>query len=205
MKRVNYTEAQIQDAKIVEKLSDQIKIESIYDLVNTNIDYAHIIPTLIQLLKSNDITNLRIKEGIIRALAVKQASSSIALDCLLDEYIKYPIEEEISSYRWAIGNTVNFLISKKDIEYLPELMRIAANQKFGFSRQMIVLSLGKFKTEVVENVLISLLHQEDVIIHTINALIKLKSIRGKTQVSHLFNHSNKVISSLAKRYSETVF
>lgn len=63
-----------------------INIDDIYDLVNTNKPYPAAVPVLLDLLKEG-IEHTGIKEGVIRALAVKEAIGK-ASPVLLDEYDK---------------------------------------------------------------------------------------------------------------------
>lgn len=187
------------EEKIREELSKVgIYVDSIYDLVNNKKPYPQAIPVLILLLKKGDISNCRIREGIIRSLAVKEAKGK-ANAVLINEYKRTPIEQQ--SLRWSIGNSIRVLITDKDIEDVLEIVR---NKENGSSRQMFVLALGKFKSEIVEDTLIQLLNDEEVTVHALNALRKLRSKNAKKRIAELTSHPNTIIRNLAREFSETI-
>ena len=88
-----------------------INITSIWDLVNTKAKYPHAITYLLKYLPM--VTYERNKEGIIRALTVSEAKG-VAIPVLLNEYLKLPKEKE--NLRWIIGNAVNVIATKNDVE-----------------------------------------------------------------------------------------
>ena len=104
-----------------------ILVNGIYDLVNTRVPYPKAIPILLDLLDL-EFDDIRTKEGIVRALAVKEAKG-IATPFLIKEYNK--TSEEFSSYRWAIGSSVFTTITKNDIE---DVWPIVVNKENGMSR-----------------------------------------------------------------------
>ncbi|WP_333662234.1 HEAT repeat domain-containing protein [Chishuiella changwenlii] len=178
---------------IIEELSKvDIIIDDIYDLVNTNNKYPSAIPILIKYL-SEGITNLNEKEGIIRALAVKEAIG-IATPFLIKEYNQTC--KDNMSLRWTIGNTVYITSNKDDTD---DIISIVKDKTNGISRQMFVLALGKINTNKVEDILISLLNDGDVIPHALEALGKIKSQRAKEKIQVFKNHSNKLIRREAEK------
>ena len=77
------------EEKIREELSKvRIFVNSIYDLVNTKKPYPEAISVLIDLLEKNDISNRRIREGIVRSLTVKEAKGK-ANSILIAEYLRW--------------------------------------------------------------------------------------------------------------------
>ena len=162
-----------------------VAINDIYDLVNTKESYPKAIPVLIDLLRK-DIEPINIKEGIIRALAVKEAIG-LASPILLEEYNK--ISKDKMMLRWAIGNTIYTTITEEDIERIKIIVRDKSN---GISRQMFVLALGKVKAkEKVEDILIELLDDDEVCPHAIEALARLKSKKSKREVCEYFDNGHK--------------
>lgn len=163
-----------------------ISINDIYDLVNTNESYPTAVPVLLNLLETG-IDDMGTKEGVVRALAVKEAIGK-ASPILIAEYNRVPKDKML--LRWAIGNTIYTTITKDDVE---SILPIVQNKTNGISRQMFVAALGKVKIEKVENVLINLLDDDDVIVHALEALGRMKSKKAKDKISALTNHPKALI------------
>ncbi len=72
-----------------------IKVDSIWDLVNTRERYPEAIPVLVNLVQQ-DFSDNRDKEGVIRALTVKEAKG-IANQALMAEYKKIP-KDHLASF-----------------------------------------------------------------------------------------------------------
>lgn len=171
-----------------------IIVDNIYDLVNTNKPYREAIPVLINLLKECKEPS-SIKEGIVRALAVKEAAGK-ANSTLLDEYDKTP--KDRASFRWAIGNTISVIITHDDVS---RILPIIQNKENGISRQMFVLALGKAKEKKseFEDILIKLLDDDEVASHALDALGKIKSQKAKEKISTLINHPRSLIRKEAQK------
>lgn len=165
-------------------------IEDIYDLANTRKAYPEAISTLVQLLESKQVSNPITLEGLTRALAVKEAKG-IANKLMLQMFK----ETEHEMLQWAIGNTINVIATKDDLDVI---IKIVTNKKYGTSRQMPVMALGKFKLPKVEDALISLLDDEDVLAHTISSLAKHRSIKAKPIIERLLAHPQPLVRKEAK-------
>ncbi len=160
-------------------------VDSVWGLVNTKGSYPNAIPILIDHLQR--AYHEKNKEGIVRALAVKESIGK-ANSILIGEYEKSSKDKE--SLRWAIGNTIYQIITENDIE---SILRIVEDKTNGASRQMFVAALGKIKSEKVENVLINLLDDEEVVPQVLEALARMKSKKAKDKISILINHPNALI------------
>jgi HEAT repeat protein len=169
-----------------------VNIEDIYDLVNVSTPYPAAIPVLLDLLK-NGIEHSGIKEGIVRALAVKEAIG-IASPILIDEYNKIPKDKML--LRWTIGNTIYITITNDDVE---RILPIIQDKENGMSRQMFVLALSKIKSDKIEDVLIKLLDDDEIAAHAIEALRKMKSHKSKEKILTLINHPKALIRKEAKK------
>jgi hypothetical protein len=148
-------------AKEHQELTDEllnvgIKIENIFDLVNTKEKYPKAIPFLLKHLQkkySDDV-----KQGIIRALTVKEAKGQ-AVPLLIKEYLKTPKEKE--DLRWVIGNAVWATITKADVE---SIFPIVLDKTNGWSREGFIFALSKIREEKVKNVLIQAMDDNDKVI-----------------------------------------
>ncbi len=133
-----------------------LNVTSSWDLVNTKSSYKAAISILVKhLSKPYHIKN---KEGIVRALAVKEAKG-IACKAVIDEYHKAP--KDNFHYRWAFGNTMSVIITA---EYIDDVVAIVQDESNGESRQMFVTALGKLKSPKVKEVLQQLLNDESEVI-----------------------------------------
>lgn len=189
----------IDDEKIVHELSKVgVRVKGIYDLVNTKNKYPEAIPVLIDLVQK-DFSNINVREGIVRALTVKEAKG-LANGTLLKIYTDTP--KELHFFRWAIGGAFSVILMKDDV---PEVLRIVKNRENGTSRQMFVMALGKIKnSEEVEKTLIELLDDEDVVIHAIDALQKIKSYKARKKIERLMDNPRSIVRRLAKKYLEKI-
>lgn len=69
--------------------------------------------------------------------------------------------------RWSIADCMYQICSKK---YIDDYLKIISNPKYGQSRQMLILLLGKLKIEDAIPIIIALLEDEGVRLHAICAL-----------------------------------
>lgn len=148
-----------------------VEVESVYDLVNSKKPYPAAIEVLIGHLELGITDEGNLREGVIRALTVKEAIG-IASPALLSEFNRTtnPI------VNWAIGNALGLTMTQRE---LGGVLKIVANREYGSARQMLVLALGKFAHEAgVEKILIELLTDQDVVLHAIGALRRIRSSRA---------------------------
>ncbi len=169
-----------------------IEIKDIYELVNSKKTYPDAIPVLVSTLTSG-IEEDNLKEGVIRALAVKEAKGKIG-SILIDEF--HMTSKDKPLLRWAIGNTMEVVIGKEDLEKVIEIVLDKSN---GMSRQMFVVSLGNIKSEKSENVLINLLDDDEVAAHALNGLRRIRSVKALEKVKQLLNHPKPLIRKEAEK------
>lgn len=142
---------------LIDELANMgIKINSIWDLVNTKSKYPKAIPVLMKYLPL--VNYVRNKEGIVRALTVPEAKGFV-VPLLVNEYLQLPNNQE--NLKWVIGNAVNATITKGEVE---NILPIVLNKDNGVSRQMFVSALGKIKTDNVKSVLVQLSNDDDEVI-----------------------------------------
>ncbi|WP_343540217.1 hypothetical protein [Sphingobacterium thalpophilum] len=156
--RIALEAAYAEDEKpLVEDLKKAgLNITSSWDLVNTKSRYKPAIPILLEHLPKP--YHLKNKEGIVRALAVKEAIGK-ASSVLISEYNRTPKDKVL--LRWAIGNTIYTTITEDDVE---SILPIVLDRTNGTSRQMFVAALGKIKVNNVKDVLLRLVNDDDKVI-----------------------------------------
>ena len=136
-------------------------INSINDLMRLSSKERKLIPFLTGLLER--FTDENDKEFIVRCLGVKGFREIISK--LLEEFKT----AKGNSYRWAIVNSINII---HDMTIEQELITLSENKKYGTGRQMLVLSLGCYKTDSSIKCLRGLLQDEEVRGHALRALGK---------------------------------
>ncbi|GGH22208.1 HEAT repeat domain-containing protein [Mucilaginibacter phyllosphaerae] len=163
----------------------------VWQMVNTKKPYPKAIRILLKYLPKD--YHDKNKEGIVRALTVKEAVG-IASPLLIVEYNKTPKNK--LALRWAIGNAIYATITKNDIE---SILPIIQDNENGVSRQMFIRALGKIGSEQAESTLIKLLDDDEVILDALNALVKLKSKKAKNKIILLVNHPKSSIRNAAQK------
>ena len=136
-------------------------INSINDLMRLSSKERELIPFLSGLLEQ--FTDENDKEFIVRCLGVKGFQEIIPK--LLEEFKT----AKGNSHRWAIANSINII---HDMTIEQELITLSENKKYGTGRQMLVLSLGCYKTDSSIKCLRGLLQDEEVRGHALRALGK---------------------------------
>ena len=169
-----------------------IQVDSVWDLVNTGASYRSAIPVLLELLPS--VTDRRAKEGIVRALSVRNAGKPVA-EALIAE-MRTCVEDE--TVGWAIGNALSIVVAPSD-GLFDELAELSLEESLGAARQMLADALIKTKDPRAFDVLIKLLSQEDMTGHALFALGALKSPRAEPHIRGFLEHSNRWIRKEAKR------
>ncbi|MEJ5092352.1 HEAT repeat domain-containing protein [Sphingobacterium faecium] len=179
-------------AELVKELNSiGIKVNSVWDLVNTSERYADAIPILINHLKK-DYHEKNI-EGIIRALAVKEAVGKVT-PYLITMY--HQLTKDNDLLRWVIGNTIYMTITQDDVK---SILPIVQDKTNGTSRQMFVAALGKIKSEEVEDVLINLLNDDEVVAQALGALGRIKSKKAKDKIAILTDHPRPLVRKEAQK------
>jgi hypothetical protein len=138
-----------------------IAVDSVWDLVNTGKPYPEAIPVLLEHLGKP--YHPRNREGIVRALSVKEARAA-AWEPLLKEYEKQPGDEEplppeMRGLKDALASAVSFLAGRQRI---PEMLRLARDRRHGPSRVFFVEDLGKVGDQTAIPVLEELCNDPEV-------------------------------------------
>lgn len=145
-----------------ELLAKGVKFSNPWDMVNSKEAYPEAIDILIEHLHMS--YHDKNKEGIIRALTVKEAKDK-ANRALIAEYNTMPKEKY--NLRWLIGNAFTVIITKNDVEAISAIVKDKSN---GISRQQFVIALGKLKTIDAKNCLKDLLQDNDMKLYANKAL-----------------------------------
>ena len=130
-----------------------IRIDSIWDLVNTNERYPEAIEPLLKYLPL--VKDSRTKEGFIRALAVKEAKGR-SIPLLLKEFER--ASKQKLDLRWVIGNAINAGFTKEHVE---SLYPIVLDEENRWARDGFIRAISKVRTEETRSVLMQVIDAPD--------------------------------------------
>lgn len=163
-----------------------LEVCSIWDLVNMKGPYPEgCVDLLLKYLPNN--YHDRNKEGIVRALTVKEARGKMG-SLLIEEYEKTP--KENSNLRWVIGNAIATTMTQRELDWVYSTVTDKSN---GSSRSMMVLALGRVKTGKSESILIDLLDDGDVAPQALAALGMLRSKKAKDKILQMRGSKDSLI------------
>ena len=193
------------------------KVQTLADLRHQDKDWKTAIPLLLRWLPLVD-DDLDIKQEIVRCISVPWVGNSATAE-LIEEFKKYaPIlpkpsvqwvanqlrdipEEENKlgpyfSLAWAIGNALS-IVDVKGFE--KQIIELCRNRKYGLARQMLVMGLGRFHSIDAEETALDLLSDEDVTLHAIDALAKMKSKRALFELERLMKDKRAAVRKQARK------
>lgn len=133
-------------------------VRELAELAQSGINYREAIPVLLEWLPR--VNDKKVKEWVVRALSVPWAKPE-AVRPLLEEFRTYDpsLDWPDGGTRWVIGNAL-WVIA--DDSYFEDIVELVLDPKYGMSRGMLVLKLGKSKKPEASEVLFSLLDDPDV-------------------------------------------
>ncbi len=169
-----------------------IVLTDAYDLLHSPKQGHQTIQVLLDLL-DEDLQDEKIREGIVRALATPKARG-LAGPALIRELQRTP--KTSFALLWAIGNTMEVVI---DPTCLRPVLSIVSDRSFGKAREMFVLALAKLRSEEAEQELIALLDDEEVVVHAVMALGKLKAKRAAMKINNLLTHPRPLVRREAQK------
>lgn len=193
------------------------KVRTLADLRHQDRNWKTALPLLLRWLPLVD-DDLDIKQEIVRCLSVPWVGNKATAE-LIEEFKKYaPILpkpsnpwvgnqlREISdeekkaapafSLAWAIGNALS-IVDVKGFER--QIIELCRNPKYGMARQMLVLGLGRLRSSEAEETAVELLNDEQVQIHAIGALGKMKSKRALFELERLLTDERAAIRKEARK------
>ena len=192
---------------------------SLDDLRHLGRPWKSALPALLRWLPK--IEDLNTKENIVRCLSVPWIGNRATAE-LISEFRKYaPIDpvraqdlsrlsaaqfikhletvkprDPSSSLAWAIGNALS-IVDVKDFE--SQIIELCKDRNYGSARQMIVIGLGRFRDPEAQETAVELLKDEDVKLHAIVALGKMKSKRALFELERLMTDSRSAIRREARK------
>ncbi|MBI1925246.1 HEAT repeat domain-containing protein [Candidatus Poribacteria bacterium] len=173
----------------------EVHVKSAWDLVNSPDSYTPAIPILMKHLKIP--YHPKIKEGIVRALTVKEARG-VAGPLLVEEFLNISSQNTMveQDFKWVIGNALSVVA---DDEVFEEMVELVKDKGHGTAREMVVLALANMKDSRAVDVLIELLNDSEVAGHAIVALGKLKATKARDVIEPFLEHQKAWIRKEASR------
>jgi HEAT repeat protein len=176
-----------------------LKVSSIWDLVNTKEPYPKAVPVLVMLL--SEIESLPIKEGIVRALTVKEARG-LAGPPLIREFLKIPFGTEydhVQIIKWTVGNALSVVATASDYEALVDLIR---EKRHGVARQMLTYALARTGDPRAGEEVVYALQDKDLVLQAIDTLRKCKAENARPYVEPFLSDENPDVRKAAKKALE---
>lgn len=195
------------------------EIDTLQDLPHLGRPWKSALPVLLHWLPK--IEDLVAKQLIVRCLSVPWIGNKATAE-LIAEFRKYaPIDpghpQDVShlspaallkhlqtikpadpsaSLAWAIGNALS-VVDVRGFE--GQIIELCRNPKYGAARQMVVLGLGRIRSTEAEEAALDLLSDEDVNLHAIGALGKMKSKRALFELEKLLTDKRAAIRKEARK------
>lgn len=216
-------EERVQRSKAVaEPIIDELhklgyQVETLADLRHQDRNWKTALPLLLRWLPIVD-DDIDIKQEMVRCLSVPWVGNKATAE-LIEEFKKYaPIlpkptnpwvgsqlreipeeEKKLGPYfslAWVIGNALS-IVDVRGFE--KQIIELCRNPKYGAARQMVVLGLGRLRSSEAEEVALDLLSDEQVQIHAIGALAKMKCKRALFQLEKLMSDKRAPIRKEARK------
>lgn len=197
------------------------EIRSLAQLRHLGRDWKSAVPVLLKWLPL--IEHSGIKEEIITCLSVPWTGDR-ATNYLIQAFKKYaPIDPQhadpedrsresavqfinrlatkkmqdpSASLAWTIGNALS-LVEVRGFE--KQIIRLCRTWEYGIARQMMVMTLHRLRDPEAEEAALDLLSDEDVKVHAIIALGKMKSKRALFQLEKLLTDKKAFIRKEARK------
>ncbi len=183
---------------ILQDLEDvALSVDSVWDFVHTRDSYPEAIPVLLLHLHQDHLPE--VKEGIARALTVREARGKIVEE-LLAEFRRSPTDTSRQrSAKWAIGNALAYVATEK---YVNDILALLRNTSHGDARGMLPRALARFKDPHLDGVLLEATHDPSraVVMQAVWALGRRKAAQAVERLRELTAHpTNKELRKQAAK------
>ncbi len=174
--------------------------DSPWDLVNRRTSYRSAVPVLLEWLDHADEDvpigeRHRFREGLVRALAVKEARGGAAAAALVREFRRPELN---SSTRWAVANSLSVVA---DESVCDDRVRRASGLSCGRAREMWRPGLARADKERAVDVLVEMLDDGDVAGHAIGALGTTGAREALPAIEQFLDHPKPWVRKEAKKVS----
>ncbi|MFG2039933.1 HEAT repeat domain-containing protein [Dactylosporangium sp. NPDC048998] len=186
---------------LVQDLEDAgIVISDVWDLVNTTERYPAAIPILMAWLNRvdelpSDDARERLREGLIRSLSTRDARP-VAGPLMVRQFRTVSLDP----VRWAVGNAIAIVA---DSTVFADVVDLVREPSYGTARQMPVDALprigGRANRSTVIEILVDLLSDDDVVLHAISAVRRIRAANARPALERLLDHERDTIRRRAQQ------
>lgn len=188
------------ERELVQDLEDVgVVVSDVWDLVNTTERYRAAIPILVEWLDRvdelppNDARE-RLREGLIRSLSIRDARP-VAAPLMVRQFRTVSLDP----LRWAAGNAIAVVADNMVFADVANLVR---EPSYGTARQMPVDVLprigGRANRGTVTEILVDLLADNDVVLHAISAVRRIRATDARPALMHLLDHERGTVRRRAQ-------
>jgi HEAT repeat protein len=154
---------------VVRNLRDVgVDVTDVWELVNGSVAYPAAVPVLLAALQEADPAEARLREGIVRALTIKQARP-VAAPVIISEMRRQQMHGADAMELWPYANALAVVA---DDSVYDEVVALAMDRSLGRAREMLMRALGNMRSAAATDVLVSMLDDPDVDGHAVVALSK---------------------------------
>lgn len=169
-----------------------------WDLVNQRTSYRPAVPVLLAWLDRVDEDvpahdRQKFREGLVRALGVKEARGGVAAAALVREFRRPKLDW---STRWAVANSLSVVA---DDSVFDDLVLLAKDRAYGRAREMLMPALARSDKTRAADVLVDLLDDDDLVGHAIGALGKVGARDARSAIERFLDHPKPWVRKEAKK------
>jgi hypothetical protein len=173
-----------------------VEVRGVWDLVNTKEPYPEAIGVLLDLLQQ--VQNIRIKEGVARALAVPEARP-VAARPLIKEFLDFPSKTKKQQHtKWAIGYALSVVADDSVFE---DVLVLLNDPRHAWTRSGVVGALCNMKAhrDRAIEALLGFLQDEDLGVQAVIALGNLRVRKARPRIEPFLKHSDSWVRQQTKR------
>jgi hypothetical protein len=176
-----------------------VSVADPWELVNSTVRYDGALPLLLDWLRHvderfGDDERPSAMELLVRALTVPAAGPAAAPTML--QLFRTVEDRSGLGLRWVLGNALSVVMDDSSFDEIAQLIR---RRDYGRARQMLVLGLARLKDPRVALLLVEMLDDDDVAVHAVMALGRLRPLGVRRSVEPLVHHPSPLVRGEAKK------
>ena len=134
-----------------------IDVDDVWELVESDEPYPSAIPFLLEALHGSAPADVHFREGVVRALSIKQARP-VAAAALVHEMRRQQEHDDVYVL-WAFGNALSIVA---DDDVYDDIVQLARNRSLGRAREMLMEALGRMDNSGATPVLLEFVDDDEV-------------------------------------------
>jgi hypothetical protein len=143
------------------------RLRDVWELVESEEPYPGAVPFLLEALHGSAPDDVHFREGVVRALSIKQARPHAAA-ALVHEMRRQQEHDEIYVL-WAFGNALS-IVADEDV--YDDIVALARDRSLGRAREMLMEALGRMDDPGATQVLLEFVDDDDVDAQALVALAR---------------------------------